>query len=180
MPRATRTLASSEPRGRIVDTLILNSAQRRATRGVAIGVNGTQVELELPAGMLLRTDDALLLDTGDAVEIVSEAEPLFELRGDVPALTQIAWALGDRHIAVQILPNRIRFRRDAVGEGWIGSLGGKIAAIDAPFEPEAGAYATMLSHDGHSRGGHHHEHGHGHRHDDRQEHHSHDHHGHDH
>jgi urease accessory protein len=154
MPHAIKVLGPGDPRGSTIDTLILNAEQRRVARGAASGAKGTRVEFDLPVGTVLHTDDVLLLDSGDVVEIVAEAEPLLEVRADIPTLARIAWALGDRHLPVQVLPNRIRFRRDGTIEHLIASLGGRIVAIEAPFEPEGGAYSSAYSHQAHSHDGH--------------------------
>jgi urease accessory protein len=170
MPRVTRVLGHGERRGAAIDTLILNAEQRRDARGTATGLRGTRVELDLPPGTILRHDDVVELDTGEMVEIVAEAEPLHEIRADIATLARIAWTLGDRHIPVQILPSRIRFRRDAADERLTASLGTTVLAIEAPFEPEGGAYAVdhaghAHAHDhDHDHDHHHHEHGHAHPH----------------
>jgi len=84
---------------------------------------------------------------------------------DVAALSRLAWHLGDRHVPVQVLPNRIRARRDAAIEALLNSLGAKVTLIDAPFEPEGGAYASIPLRDhGHDHA-HDHGHSHGHHHD---------------
>jgi urease accessory protein len=60
-----------------------------------------------------------------------------------------------------VLPNRIRARRDAAIEALLKSLGAKVAMIEAPFEPEGGAYASSHGHDhdhAHDHHGHHHDH----------------------
>ena len=196
MPRATRVLASTERRDQpVIDTLILPYAQRSAQKGFLFGVKGTCVELDFADAVRLRTDDVLVLDDGKLVEIVAEPEALIEARAaDLPSLARLAWHLGDRHVPIQVLDRKIRLKRDPAIETLLQSLGARIAAIEAPFEPEGGAYAAAAGehhhdHDHHSHDHHHHDHGHdhGHKHDhDHQDHsHSHDqkhdhHHGHSH
>ena len=70
---------------------------------------------------------------------------------------------------IQVLERRLRLKRDPAVEALLQSLGAKVVAIDAPFEPEGGAYAAPAGDH------HHHDHDHHHGHD----HHHHDHHGHD-
>jgi urease accessory protein len=172
MPRAVRvTRASDRQAATVIDTLILPYAQRQVQQGFAFGLKGTCVEFDLAEATRLRTDDALILDNGDAVEVVAEAEPLIEIRAsDLAALARLAWVLGDRHVPVEIFERKLRLRRDPAIEEMLQQRGAKVVAIEAPFEPEGGAYATA-DHD------HHHEHGHD-RHHDHQ--HDHSHHGHDH
>jgi len=172
MPRATSVLRVAERQNTpVVDTLILPYAQRQAQKGFLFGVKGTCVELDFAEAVRLRTDDALLLDTGGVVEVVAEPEPLIEARAaDLASLARLAWHLGDRHVPVQIMERKLRLKRDPAIEALLQGLGAKLVAIDAPFEPEGGAY------DAHA-GGHDHAHDHDHHHHD---HHHHDHHHHKH
>jgi urease accessory protein len=184
MPRATRVLKAGHRHDRpLADTLILDYAQRSAQKVSATGLKGLVVDIDLHEPARLRTDDLLELDDGTLVEVVAAPEPLLEVRAkDVAALARLAWHLGDRHVAVQVLPNRIRARRDDAITALLGSLGAKVTTIEAPFEPEGGAYESAHAHDP----GHHHDHHHGHDHEHPHDHgddhdHSHDHgHGHKH
>jgi urease accessory protein len=184
MPRATRVLHAAERRDTpAIDTLILPHAQRLVQQGFLFGVKGTCVELDFAEGVRLRTDDALVLDDGSLVEVVAEPEPLIEARAaDLPLLARLAWHLGDRHVPVQILERRLRLKRDPAIEALLASLGAKVVAIDAPFEPEGGAYAAVADehhHDHHGHEHHRHDHAHDHNHDhdphDHGHHHPHDH-----
>src|SRR3954466_3080944 len=154
MRRVVRVLAAGAGPAPI-DSLILSSEQRRVQAAHLIGVNGTAIGLMLPESVMLRAGDLLELDDGSAVEIVIAPEPLIEVRGnDLTHLARLAWHLGDRHVPVQILTNRLRMRRDAALEAMLGQLGARLTAIDAPFDPEGGAYAAQAAHA--------HDHSHGH------------------
>jgi len=188
MPRATRVLRAAERRDTsAIDTLILPHFQRQAQKGFLFGVKGTCVEIDFAEPVRLRTDDALVLDDGGLVEIVAEPEPLIEARAaDLPALARLAWHLGDRHVPVQVLERRLRLKPDPTIETLLQSLGAKVVLIDAPFEPEGGAYDAAVGDHGHDHhhhdGHHHHDHGHAHGHDHGHHDHAHDHghHKHDH
>jgi urease accessory protein len=171
---AARRTAGDQPK--ICDTVILNAEQRRMARGAVVGAKGMPIELDLPATPRLRTDDALVLDDGRLVEVVAAAEPLLEARAnDLAALARLAWHLGDRHIAAEIRGRALRVRREPATEALLTALGAKPVAIEAPFEPEGGAYDERTV----DTAGHDHEHHHGHGHDHAHDHHAHD-HGHDH
>jgi len=146
--------------------VLLDYAQRSDTRKLTVtGLKGGFYEIDLYQPMRLRTDDLLLLDDGSLLEVVAAAEPLVEARAaDVTALSRLAWHLGDRHVPIEILSNRIRVQRDDAIEALLASLGAKVAAIEAPFEPEGGAYALRQAH-GHAHCGHS-DHGHAHVHHD--------------
>ena len=70
-------------------------------------------------------------------------------RSTCPYLTskQAAYHLGNRHVAVQVLADRLRFLDDHVLGDMVKGLGLMVRSVLAPFEPEGGAY------------GHHHAHG---------------------
>jgi urease accessory protein len=167
MPRASSVIAAGHRHDRpVVDTVILNYAQRSAPKVTVAGVKGGTIEIDLHAPGRLYTDDLLVLDDGTLVEVVAAPEPLMEAReASVAALARLAWHLGDRHVLVQMLPNRIRTRRDEAIEVLLKSLGAKVTMIDAPFEPEGGAYASSHGH-GHD----HHAHDHGGAHGDHHDH----------
>ncbi len=181
MPRATSVIRAADRKASpVIDTLILPYAQRQVQQGFVFGVKGTCVELDFAEPTRLYTDDALVLDDGGMVEIVADAEPLIEARtADLAALARLAWHLGDRHVPVQVLERRLRLRRDPAIEELLQRLGAKVVVIEAPFEPEGGAYATDVhihvhdrdhhhDHDNHHDHDHHHDHGdhdHGHHHD---------------
>ena len=161
-----------------IDSLILSGDQRRVQTAHLTGVNGTLIGVMLPEPVLLRMGDALELDDGSLVDVVVEPEALIEVRGnDLTHLARLAWHLGDRHVPVQILANRLRLRRDAAIETLLTSLGARVTPIEAPFDPEGGAYAATTHHHHDDHCGH----DHGHDHDTHGHHHHGDgHHGHDH
>ena len=160
MSRATSVLAATHRHDRpVVDTVILDYTQRSAQKVTVTSVKGTTIEIDLHEPVRLRTDDLLVLEDGGLVEVVAAPEALVEARAaDLAGLSRLAWHLGDRHVPVQVLPNRIRARRDVAIESLLASLGAKLAIIDAPFEPEGGAYASSHGHDHGHHGHSHHEH----------------------
>ena len=106
--------------------------------------------LDLPQAVRLRDGDGLALDDGGVVRVCAQARSRCwkSTRMTTARLVRIAWHLGNRHLPVQLLGDRIRIRADHVIEEMVEGLGGHVDAIEAPFDPEAGAYA----------GGHHHHH----------------------
>ncbi|MGE0286585.1 MAG: urease accessory protein UreE [Bradyrhizobium sp.] len=144
------------------DTVVLDFDDRHRRRMAMTGTRGLEFLLDLENAVALRGGDALVLEDGRLVEVVAAPEPLVEIRGADPAhLVRIAWHLGNRHLPTQIAGKGLRIRRDHVIEAMVKGLGARVIEIEAPFDPEGGAYAaTHAAHDhGH---GHHHDHGHGH------------------
>ena len=165
MRRVVRVVGGGTGDRTPVDSVVLTADQRRMQTARLTGVNGTDIGLMLPEPVLLRNGDALELDDGSLVEVVVEPEPLVEIRGsDLTHLARLAWHLGDRHVPVQVLSNRLRIRRDVALEAMMQNLGARLTVIEAPFDPEGGAYASQPAH-GHHEHGHDHDHHHGHHHD---------------
>ena len=85
------------------------------------------------------------------------------MRGRKPAeLIRLAWHLGNRHLETEIGAKWLRIRRDHVIAAMLRGLGARVAEIEAPFQPEGGAYAhgaAAPDHGGHEHHGHSH-HGH--------------------
>ena len=175
------------------DTVVLDFDDRHRRRMAMTGTRGLTFLLDLENALALRGGDALVLEDGRLVEVVAAPEPLAEIRcSDPQHLVRVAWHLGNRHLPTQITGRGLRIRRDHVIEAMVRGLGARIIEIDAPFDPEGGAYAAGgqahapageahdragHDHSSHAHGGHHH-HEPGHRHDEHCDHD--DHHGHSH
>src|SRR6476660_1245151 len=142
MLRVVRVVPSAGSTARSIDSIVLKPDERRLQTGRFTGVNGTAIGVMLPYPVVLRNGDALELDDGSIVDVVIEPEPLVEIRGnDLTHLARLAWHLGDRHVPVQILANRLRMRPDHALEAMLKGLGARLVQIEAPFDPEGGAYA---------------------------------------
>ena len=125
----------------MTDTLLLDHQQRRMPRGVIEALRGTMVEMALPQEQRLRSGDVLLLDGGDLIEIVAKPELLLEARASDPsALARLAWLLGDHHIPVEIHDRRLRLHLSDAARTLLQAQGARLMDIEAPFEPEGGAY----------------------------------------
>ena len=183
MIRATRVLGQHRWTQAPADTVVLDFDDRHRRRMAMTGTRGLEFLLDLENAVALRGGDALVLDDGRLVEVVAAPEPLIEIRGSDPQhLVRVAWHLGNRHLPTQITARGLRIRRDHVIEAMVKGLGARVIEIEAPFDPEGGAYAGGHAHapdsDPHAHTGHDHaSHDHGHHHHD--EHHPGDHHHHD-
>jgi urease accessory protein len=194
MIRATRVLGQHRWTQAPADTVVLDFDDRHRRRMAMTGTRGFEFLLDLENAVALRGGDALVLDDGRLIEVVAAAEPLVEIRGADPHhLIRVAWHLGNRHLPTQIMPKGLRIRRDHVIEEMVRGLGARVIEIEAPFDPEGGAYATgghgahddhghdHHDHAHHDHAGHDHSHDHDHHHDEHGAHEHHDHsHAHDH
>lgn len=121
---------------------------------------GEECGLFLERGTVLRGGDRLAANDGRVVEVVAAPEALCEaVSSDALLLLRAAYHLGNRHVAVEVGPCRLRFARDAVLAEMVRGLGLPVRDIEASFEPESGAYAGHgHSVDGEGRGARIHDH----------------------
>ncbi|WP_184262790.1 urease accessory protein UreE [Rhodopseudomonas rhenobacensis] len=181
MIRATHVKGQHRWNEAAADTVVLDFDDRHRRRTAMVGTRGLQFLLDLEHAVALRGGDALVLEDGRMIEVVAAAEPLIEIRcKDPQQLVRVAWHLGNRHLPTQLMAKGLRIRRDHVIEAMLQGLGAKIVEIEAPFDPEGGAYAQPAE-PGHDHSGHDHaHHDHAHHDHDHGEHAQHDHAHHDH
>jgi urease accessory protein len=111
--------------------------------------NGEQGALVVERGRLLRGGEQVRLEDGRDVEIVAMDESLLEAASSDPLLiAKAAYHLGNRHVAVQIMKDGLRFLADHVLADMVSGLGLRVTALQAPFEPEGGAYGHQHAHGG--------------------------------
>ena len=164
MMRATSVLAAGTWQGTPLDRVLLDWDHRFRRRLALTTESGAALLLDLAQAARLRAGDALVLEDGGLIEVHARAEALAEIHAHDPgALARIAWHLGNRHLPVQLTADgeHLRIHRDHVIEAMVEGLGGHVEAIEAPFDPEAGAYAGGHGHHHHDHDGHGHGHGHG-------------------
>lgn len=155
--------------GRASARLVLPFELRQRSRLLAVMENGEEVGLMLPRGTVLRGGDRLQSSDGRLVEVVAAPEQVSIVRStDVRQLARGAYHLGNRHVAVQITADSIRYLKDHVLDDMLRGLGLKVDGDVLPFEPEAGAYSVSHAHahsGSHSHAQtHEHQHDHGHSH----------------
>ena len=181
MIRATEVKPQHRWAAAPADTVVLDFDDRHRRRMAMTGTRGLEFLLDLENAVALRGGDALVLEDNRLIEVVAAPEPLIEIRGADPHhLIRVAWHLGNRHLPTQIMAKALRIRRDHVIEAMVKGLGARVIEIEAPFDPEGGAYAGAAhdhghahdhardhDHHHHEHGDHDHHHGHSHAHDHR-------------
>jgi urease accessory protein len=134
-----------------VDHIVLDATERHRRRMMLTGERGTEFLLDLPRATALRDGDGLVMEDGAIVRVDGKPEPLVEIAAaSAPELARIAWHIGNRHTDVQVAGDRLRIRRDHVLEDMLRGLGATLTPLDAPFDPEGGAYHE--GHHGHDHG----------------------------
>lgn len=163
MNRATKVIPAGQWSALNIDTVELDFDARYRRRLALKGLRGFEFLLDLPDAAQLKNGDGLVLEDGRIVLVKAKREPLVEIMASSPAeLARVAWHLGNRHLPVQVMADKLRIRRDHVIEEMVVGLGAKVREVEAPFDPEGGAYATHEDgHDHDHAGGHQHGHSHG-------------------
>jgi urease accessory protein len=148
-----------------IDAVALDAHDRHRRRVVFSGERGTKFLLDLPQATALRDGDGLVLEDGGIIRVIGRPEPLVEIAAaNGHDLARLAWHIGNRHVDVQIVGERLRIRRDHVIEDMLRGLGARLTPVEAAFDPERGAYDHHHER-AHSHGHHHHHHDHDHNHD---------------
>ena len=130
--------------------------ERHLRRRVLLLDSGDKVLVDLPEPVALHHGDRLVLEDGRQVEIRAAEEELYEIRAHSAAqLIELAWHIGNRHLAVQIEEGRLLILRDHVIKGMLEGLGAHVHDVVEPFVPARGAYSGGHGH-------HHHDHDHDH------------------
>jgi urease accessory protein len=125
--------------------------RRQKSRQRATLDSGEEVAIVLPRGEVMRGGDLVVAVDGRIIEVVAERESVMHVAcGDANALARIAYHLGNRHVPIQVGEGWLRFASDSVLAKMVEKLGANVTAVEAPFEPEAGAYAPHHRHDNES------------------------------
>jgi urease accessory protein len=160
LPRATTLHAAGTwPAEQLRDTVTLDFDDRHRRRKRYSADGGLVFLLDLAEAQVLRDGDGLAIDGGGFVRVAAAPEPLIEVTAEGPDhFARLAWHLGNRHLPVEIAGGRILIRHDHVILQMLAGLGATVRTVQAPFNPEGGAYGE------HNRAPDH-PHGHGHDHD---------------
>lgn len=149
----TRVMPAGGWTGPSADMVVLDYDGRHRRRIVLTGLSGARYLLDLAEAAHLKDGDGLELAAGGMIQVVAKAEPLLEVTAHSPAdLVRLAWHIGNRHLAAQVFADRILIRRDHVIAHMLEHQGAHVREIEAPFDPEGGAYHE------HAAGGHGHAH----------------------
>ena len=140
--RATTILgAGAYAQALVIDEITLDYDRRHRRRLRFVTASGSEILLDLPEAIHIRDGDAMALEDGTCIAVRAAPEALLEIAApDADTLARLAWHLGNRHLSVQFMPGRLRILNDHVIAQMVRLLGGEVMEINAPFDPESGAY----------------------------------------
>jgi urease accessory protein len=124
------------------EIIVMDAEARHLRRKLITLQHGDEVMVDLDKTTKFEDRDCLILDDGRLVQIIASDEELLEITArDATHLAQLAWHIGNRHLAAQIEETRILIRQDHVIAKMLEKLGAKIQIVRETFTPEHGAYA---------------------------------------
>ena len=149
-------LTSKTRSGKPAGQLALTFDARQKSRQRAKLVSGEEVAVKLPRGEILRGGDLVAASDGRVIEVVALPEKLAHIESQ--DLARVAYHLGNRHVPVELGKGFVRIAQDHVLEELARKLGAKVSHVEAPFEPEGGAYHQHdeMGHGGRIHDHHHH------------------------
>ena len=147
-PRAVSVLPAGEAGATMSFGRAVLAHDERHLRRRAIELSdGGKVLVDLPDPIALNDGDRLVLEDGRHVEIIAAQEEVYDIRArDGVHLTELAWHIGNRHLAAGIEANRIIILRDHVIKAMLEGLGATVAEVSEPFRPVRGAYSGGHAH----------------------------------
>lgn len=148
---------------------------RQKSRFDATDGSGRSVGVFLARGAVVRGGDVLVLEDGSLLVVEAAPQPVLVVtacpeHGSPFDLVRAAYHLGNRHVPLELHPDRLQLEPDHVLADMLRRMHLIVREATLPFEPETGAYgATSTSghshgpHDAHDHEAHRHDaHGHGH------------------
>ncbi|MBT8428607.1 MAG: urease accessory protein UreE [Gammaproteobacteria bacterium] len=137
--------------GEASTTLTLPLEKRIRSRLRVTLDDGAEAGVFLERGQVLRDGDLLGSAEGLIVQVRAAAEPVSEVRcGDPLLLARACYHLGNRHMPLQIAEGLLRYQHDHVLDDMLLGLGLQPTLVEAPFEPEPGAYGGSAQGHGHA------------------------------
>ena len=145
--------------------VVLDWDTRQKSRFDTEDSHGRALGVFLPRGSVVRGGDVLVAEDGSLVKVIATPQPVMVVRaGEAQAsLLRAAYHLGNRHVQIELQPDRLLIEPDPVLAAMLRQLHLSVSEELAPFEPEGGAYSAQAGHD-HSAAAHAHEHEHDHGH----------------
>jgi urease accessory protein len=156
-------------------TIELDWDVRQKSRFAATDSAGRSIGVFLPRGSVLRGGDVLVAEDGSLVQVWAAPQQVLRIthcqnHGSPFDLLRAAYHLGNRHVPIELKPDFLQIEPDHVLADMLRAMHLIVNPVEAPFEPESGAYASDHAHGAHEHHGHEqhavgaHGHGHGHTH----------------
>lgn len=129
------------------DEVALTFEQRQKSRYRTRMCSGRELGWFLARGIVLADGDGLRCSDGSLVRVSAAAETVSEVHAATHLdLARAAYHLGNRHVALQLMPDRLLYLYDEVLDQMVRGLGLQVQTRQLPFNPERGAYHSAHLH----------------------------------
>lgn len=150
-------------------TIELDWDVRQKSRFDATDSQGRALGVFLPRGTAVRGGDVLVAEDGSLVRVIAAPQPVLVVtacteHGSAFDLVRAAYHLGNRHVQLELRPERLLLEPDHVLADMLRQMHLIVNEATQAFEPETGAYAAGGHGHSHTGGGHGHDHDHDHDH----------------
>lgn len=118
---------------------------RQKSRFEVADSTGRSLGIFLPRGSVLRGGDILVTQDGSLVRVIAAPQAVLRVthcaqHGTSFDLLRAAYHLGNRHVPIELKPDHLQIEPDHVLAHMLESMHLIVQAVNAPFEPESGAY----------------------------------------
>ncbi len=132
-------------------TVELDWDVRQKSRFDATDSQGRALGVFLPRGTVVRGGDVLVAEDGSLVRVLAAPQPVLRItpcaqHGSAFDLLRAAYHLGNRHVQIELRPEHLQIEPDHVLAEMLRHMHLIVTEMQAPFEPEAGAYAAEAGH----------------------------------
>ena len=132
-------------------TVELDWDVRQKSRFDATDSSGRALGVFLPRGTVVRGGDVLVAEDGSLVRVVAAPQAVMVIthcpqHGSPFDLTRAAYHLGNRHVPIELRPDRLLIEPDHVLGEMLRAMHLIVTETQGPFEPENGAYAQQHAH----------------------------------
>jgi urease accessory protein len=144
-------------------TVELDWDVRQKSRFDATDSNGRALGIFLARGSVVRGGDVLVAEDGSLVRVFAAPQPVLRVtpcpeHGTPADLPRAAYHLGNRHVPLEVRADHLQLEPDPVLADMLRAMHLIVREVEAPFEPEGGAYAAAQAHAHHDHHGHDHHH----------------------
>jgi urease accessory protein len=126
---------------------------------------GRRLAIVLARGSVVRGGDVLVAEDGSLVHVIAAPQAVLRVtpcpaHGGPADLPRAAYHLGNRHVSLEVRAEHLQLEPDPVLADMLRAMHLIVREVQAPFEPEGGAYAAAHAHlHGHAQAHHDHHHG---------------------
>ena len=134
--------------------VVLTWDVRQKSRFHATDTNGHALAVSLARGSVIRGGDVLIGEGNELLIVHAADQTLLKVQtcpehGHDFDLMRAAYHLGNRHVSLALTPDALYLEEDPVLKDMLIRMHLIVTTIQAPFEPESGAYISNTAH-GHS------------------------------